>query len=382
MLLIPNLIEACLLFVLGVILLLVQPIRDPGANYYRRAKRWMSFAFFVGGMSILIGLVFERFRGEQIEILNIYSLISFYLGSVAMLLSFVCLYNIKELTLKTLAWIFAPVAVLISIYAIGSLWWPSPVIYSLEEVADQLCDSPLLMLRVLILLGVIVSIIVTAYRYFQARRAYRAMLRDYFSGDEELLRSGWIDRLFFWLFLSIPTAIGAYLISSVWYDLFYGLVLAGGTVFFTVRMINYQQLFLRIAPAVEFAQLPPASGEQTTDSIARIFIDQWLNRPEKPYLAPGLTIADVARGTGLSKRRLSMYINSVMGKNFNGWINQLRVREAERQLLDKTNTRTLSEIAYLTGFTDLAAMSNAFKKVTGVAPSVYRRRATAEINKQ
>ena len=43
-----------------------------------------------------------------------------------------------------------------------------------------------------------------------------------------------------------------------------------------------------------------------------------------------------------------------------------------RELL-KDNNKNISEIAYECGYSDLAAMSKAFKKRFGVAPTVYRK---------
>jgi putative transcriptional regulator, araC family len=48
-----------------------------------------------------------------------------------------------------------------------------------------------------------------------------------------------------------------------------------------------------------------------------------------------------------------------------------------RELL-KDNNKNISEIAYECGYSDLAAMSKAFKKRFGVAPTVYRKKLSGE----
>lgn len=103
-----------------------------------------------------------------------------------------------------------------------------------------------------------------------------------------------------------------------------------------------------------------------------IIVTQWTERPDKPFLKESITIMQVAEQMGLNTRLLSNYINNVKGRNFNAWINFLKVEETKRALL-ADRTRPLSEIAYDMGFTDSAALSKIFKSVEGIPPSVYRQ---------
>lgn len=103
-----------------------------------------------------------------------------------------------------------------------------------------------------------------------------------------------------------------------------------------------------------------------------IIVTQWTERSDKPFLKESITIMQVAEQMGLNTRLLSNYINNVKGRNFNAWINFLKVGETKRALL-ADRTRPLSEIAYEMGFTDSAALSKIFKSVEGIPPSVYRQ---------
>ena len=47
-------------------------------------------------------------------------------------------------------------------------------------------------------------------------------------------------------------------------------------------------------------------------------------------------------------------------------------------IITKDNNKNISEIAYECGYSDLAAMSKAFKKRFGVAPTVYRKKLSGE----
>ena len=102
-------------------------------------------------------------------------------------------------------------------------------------------------------------------------------------------------------------------------------------------------------------------------------VNEWIRRDDKPYLKESITITQVAEQMGLNTRLLSNYINYVKGRNFNAWINFLKVQETKVVLL-ADRTLPLSDIAYRMGFADLASMSRIFKQIEGMPPSVYRQR--------
>lgn len=112
----------------------------------------------------------------------------------------------------------------------------------------------------------------------------------------------------------------------------------------------------------------PATDTSSIDAI----VTKWTRREDKPYLKESITIMQVAEQMGLNTRLLSNYLNSVKGRNFNAWINYLKVEETKLMLLADRSV-SLSEIAFKMGFTDLASMSKIFKSIEGMPPSVYRQ---------
>lgn len=112
----------------------------------------------------------------------------------------------------------------------------------------------------------------------------------------------------------------------------------------------------------------PKSDPNSIDNI----VTEWTQRADKPYLKESITIMQVAEQMGRNTRLLSNYLNIVKGRNFNAWINYLKVEETKRMLLADRSMQ-LSEIAYKMGFSDLASMSKIFKSIEGMPPSVYRQ---------
>lgn len=128
------------------------------------------------------------------------------------------------------------------------------------------------------------------------------------------------------------------------------------------------------APAATASPDNNASKPQLATDTSSIdtIVTKWTQREDKPYLKESITIMQVAEQMGLNTRLLSNYLNSVKGRNFNAWINYLKVEETKLMLLADRSV-SLSEIAFKMGFTDLASMSKIFKSIEGMPPSVYRQ---------
>lgn len=71
---------------------------------------------------------------------------------------------------------------------------------------------------------------------------------------------------------------------------------------------------------------------------------------------------------------VSQVINECYGKNFNAFINEYRIKEACRKLIDIENYGgyTIAAIAESVGFKSNANFNLIFKKVTGITPSMYQ----------
>lgn len=101
-------------------------------------------------------------------------------------------------------------------------------------------------------------------------------------------------------------------------------------------------------------------------------INKWCRKPSKPYCREGMTIAKAAEEMNIGERLLSNYINVVCKKNFNTWLNTLRIEEAKR-IIQTMPRIQLVDVAARTGFTDTSALTKVFKKIEGQTPTEYKR---------
>ena len=115
--------------------------------------------------------------------------------------------------------------------------------------------------------------------------------------------------------------------------------------------------------------MPEQREERSIDNI----VAKWAARNDKPFLKESITIMQVAEEMNLNVRLLSKYINNVKGKNFNAWINEMKVEEVKRLIAEKPQM-TMAELALEVGFTDSPAMSKVFKNIVGIPPSVFKQK--------
>jgi AraC-like DNA-binding protein len=97
-------------------------------------------------------------------------------------------------------------------------------------------------------------------------------------------------------------------------------------------------------------------------------------RTARPYLAPELTLGELAAQMRTNTSWLSRVINTGCGQNFNDFINEYRVREAEHKLRDpRLRHYTLLAVALESGFNSKSTFNRVFRKLRGVTPSEAAR---------
>jgi AraC-like DNA-binding protein len=100
---------------------------------------------------------------------------------------------------------------------------------------------------------------------------------------------------------------------------------------------------------------------------------------QKLYLEEGVTLRQVAAGLEVSPNHLSQAINQGLNKNFYELINERRVEEFKRRVVDPENrTYTLLAIALDSGFSSKSSFNRVFKQFTGLSPKQYVAQQTSQ----
>jgi AraC family transcriptional regulator len=103
----------------------------------------------------------------------------------------------------------------------------------------------------------------------------------------------------------------------------------------------------------------------------------WLRRAVEylhAHYLESVSLTELAARVEVDPSHLARTFREHFDSTMSDYVRGLRVERARRELLG--TSKTLSEIAYSTGFADQAHFSRVFKLHTGVSPGAYRRIAT------
>lgn len=125
----------------------------------------------------------------------------------------------------------------------------------------------------------------------------------------------------------------------------------------------YTHLFQ--SPKKEKSELTPKTKKEFFDSLTRYI------ETSKPYLNNELRLVDIATEIGLPIHIVSQLINEKSHKNFNQFINEYRLQEAEQRLKDNEDISIYS-MYYDLGFNSRTTFYNVFKNKHKCTPLEYR----------
>jgi AraC-like DNA-binding protein len=93
---------------------------------------------------------------------------------------------------------------------------------------------------------------------------------------------------------------------------------------------------------------------------------------------PNLKVNDVAREINISGHQLSQLLNNNLSKNFTLFVNEYRVNEACKMLMEDNNL-TIDAISFEVGFNSKSTFFATFKKLKGLTPSAFQQSATPDL---
>jgi AraC-like DNA-binding protein len=140
-----------------------------------------------------------------------------------------------------------------------------------------------------------------------------------------------------------------------------------------VTFVAIKKGYIDALDAAKYKTTPLSEAEvnQIFEDVKQLLEDKAL------YKNPDLTLSTFSKALKVSPQKISMAINSRSGTNFNGFVNQYRIKQAQALLEDsQSGEHTIAAIAYEVGFNSLTSFNTAFKKQLQETPSAYRKRIT------
>ena len=131
-------------------------------------------------------------------------------------------------------------------------------------------------------------------------------------------------------------------------------------------------------PSAAAPRAPAPPADAADDNLARA-LHQLMTR-ERAYRVDDLTVGLLALKLGVPEYRLRRHINQRLGhRNFNAYVNGLRLDEARAALADPARRdEPVLALALEAGFASIGPFNRAFKAATGLTPTEFRRQALAD----
>lgn len=157
-------------------------------------------------------------------------------------------------------------------------------------------------------------------------------------------------------------------------------------IFFVIIMVTYFSLDPGIFSGLAFL----TAGEPAADRVNAGYSHSLLTginiddinkklgdamKEDKMYADPDITLRSLAEKLSVSYHVLSQLLNSVIGMEFRNYINKYRIEEAKRIIASDPESSIIS-ICYNVGFQSKSAFNNAFKKLTGISPTEFKKNST------
>ena len=243
------------------------------------------------------------------------------------------------------------------------------IVDSMRRVDDPSIESNLFVLSVVAM--DILQLVFVAFAIYWTVKGWRADL----VADRRILR---------WFIIGLQ---GALIFSVVFLENFW-LVggsesNAGGQAIIVYSLALLTLCMLVVALRFDFISLSDAIrkvAKSTSDSneVPLSFDEDSFDtafRKGQLYREAGLTISSLAQKLSVPEYRLRSFIHKQLGfRNFNAMLHQYRVEDASELLIehDKTSVPVLT-IALTVGYQSITPFNNAFRRITGVTPSEYRK---------
>ena len=121
---------------------------------------------------------------------------------------------------------------------------------------------------------------------------------------------------------------------------------------------------------------PRYDGNQLSDAQRQEFLSKLLLKIEHDqiYRHGDLKLETLAEVLAMTPHELSQLINLEYATNFSDFLNRYRVEALKQALCDPARQEdTILELAIHCGFNSKSALNRAFKKITGMTPTEFRR---------
>ena len=254
-------------------------------------------------------------------------------------------------------------------FVILTIFTLNPILGSISDVQLNI-KNPLVALRIAFFAFYLYQILHYIFLFNKALRKYNATVEDYFS-ETGKIKTNWVKIAFFSALIIGLMAIVFQTYPSLLFDNFFTSVVVAFYIVFAISFINHSSIFHIIEPVLLDILQPEAGFEQALKKSSWSIYKQKIVE-DKIFLNESITLIEMAALLNVSRTTLSNFINAEENRNFNSWVNQLRISEAKRLMMSDP-TYAISDIALKTGYSAQSNFSREFKQITGETPTAWKK---------
>ncbi len=214
--------------------------------------------------------------------------------------------------------------------------------------------------------------------YLIISKDFIALFKTEKKSQYELLRKKWTHFLFILFLIFIVSYISYY--TLVRFSFFnahwdYAISFSMAISIYGIGYMVYREPSIFNGELLANLFLDKEKQSELTEVTKNEFYNQLLGYIEtkKPYLNNELRMVHLADNVGIPSHLLSKLINEKAKMNFNQFINEYRLIEAKKLLLENPNV-SIKTIYFDVGFNNKATFNTAFKNKYNCTPSEYKRK--------
>ena len=212
---------------------------------------------------------------------------------------------------------------------------------------------------------------------------YRINLKNEFSTIDSRITLGWLlfVIIYYMIFIILAYLLGIVQlfthINTYSLDFTYGFLLSLIYIFSFYGLLQNRIYPQSVSENAGNGYKNPRLDSLQKEKIKKRLIEYF--EKEKPWLQSDLNIGMVSKKLGVSRHALTEVLNTLIGKNFYGFVNGYRVNEVKRIIKNPEYAKySIDAIGYECGFNSKSTFYTVFKNETGMTPLRYKTMTSAK----
>lgn len=357
-------LTSALLLMAVVMAVVAIPRTDPRLHGYIISRRLLAISY----VTLAIYCVFKGHL--QLELfLPVFLFIS-NLQACLLAFSHINLINPQRITSKYVMLHFVPLFICIAAYGVVRIFAPHTILNEYAAYTNNF-SSPEVIVRTIWMIQYVALYTYIIILFVHEYRRWKAIASDFFADDTFINIRHIAASLIIILCIGL-VSIGITLSLNPATSSVLNITIMLLYIVLGILFLRYPKLFLEMKPVLYNDDSTDDSDSAATDAqrwqrMRKVIIDRQL------YLQPGITLNQIAREVNVCRTTLSNTINRQENKNFNTFINNLRIESAQ-QFMRQYPEKSLLEISLAVGYTEQSNFTAHFKHYVGITPAEWRKR--------